>query len=192
MLPAVCPEAPSALANGTFNCSTGSVLGSNCTGTCSTGFRGSPTTTCRADGMWGAVNSSCELIGKALDACMVSMACWHFSLNERPQRCYAQPVGNPVHHVLCVWCELVSAVCPQQTPALSNGAYSCSSNRTPGSNCTGRCNSGFRGSPTITCQQDATWSSSGGTCRTIGTLNLKLSGLCAASEVMQCCKPRHT
>jgi len=59
---AVCEGNPPSPNNATFDCGTTSSPGGVCNATCDQGFGGAPSSTCGDDGLWGAVNGTCEPI----------------------------------------------------------------------------------------------------------------------------------
>jgi len=56
----VCEGNPPSPNNATFDCGTTSSPGDVCNATCDQGFNGAPSSTCGDDGLWSAVNGTCE------------------------------------------------------------------------------------------------------------------------------------
>lgn len=61
---AVCTGNPPQPNNGSFDCPSPALPDSVCNATCETGYTGTPSATCQADGTYSTVTGACELIGE--------------------------------------------------------------------------------------------------------------------------------
>jgi hypothetical protein len=77
--------------------------------------------------------------------------------------CQTKSVCPPVCICFCV-CYIL-AVC-STAPATNppNGTFNCPTNATAGKTCAAQCNSGYTGSPTVTCSTNGTWGAVSGLC----------------------------
>lgn len=77
--------------------------------------------------------------------------------------CQTKSVCPPACLCFCV-CYIL-AVC-STAPATNppNGTFNCLTNITAGKTCTAQCNSGYAGSPTVTCSTNGTWGAISGVC----------------------------
>jgi len=75
-LPTVCSSTPANVNNAnSFSCGSNKTPGQTCSTTCGSGFTGTPTVTCQANGTWSAAEPGCTQIGEYTEC---------FRRNHRP------------------------------------------------------------------------------------------------------------
>lgn len=105
--------------NGNFSCSPTTPFGATCAARCNIGFTGAPNATCRAGGLWQAVQGTCQQIGE----CPPS-SCWCALAQSSHTKLPAFPWLPRLTTLLCLFMQSAQAAPPFQEATATFSATS--------------------------------------------------------------------